>query len=247
MDSLIVSPCILICIEFLYFVEADLCKHIVYCNIIQVVILLIPVHLYLWYVLVQSDAFFSGLERGLRCKVFVAPLDPNHKSDLVKDCIQVIQLIDGFKCLERKALHPVQRQFLLNRNLSTADLPSLLSICRSNFHEFDNVNRVTALVGTSGSRSRSRCTTTAFRGTESATAGRRLLASWPPVLDGIALRGVRDIEDLGARECTNFFWACGKILWKNIPLLEALSLHAEWVAPQLLPQHLGNIAWRLAK
>lgn len=145
MDSLIVSPCILICIEFLYFVEADLCKHIVYCNSIQVVILLIPVHLYLWYVLVQSDAFFSGLERGLRCKVFVAPLDPNHKSDLVKDCIQVIQLIDRFKCLERKALHPVQRQFLLNRNLSTADLPSLLSICRSNFHEFDNVNRVTAL------------------------------------------------------------------------------------------------------
>jgi len=141
MDSLIDSPCILVCIEFLYFVEADLCKHIVYCNILQAVILLIPVPV----VCVGSIGHFFGLERGLRGKVFITPLDPNHKSDLVKDCIQVIQLIDRFKCRERKALHPVQWQFLLDRNLSTADLPSLLSICRSNFHEFDNVNRVTAL------------------------------------------------------------------------------------------------------
>ena len=133
----------LVCMEFLYFVEADLCKHIVYCNILQVVILLMPVPVVCFGSI--GRIFLFGLERGLRCKVFVAPLDPNHKSDLVKDCIQVIQLIDRFKCLERKALHPVQWQFLLNRNLSTADLPSLLSICRSNFHELDNVNRVTAL------------------------------------------------------------------------------------------------------
>ena len=168
MDSLIVSPCILICIEFLYFVEADLCKHIVYCNIIQVVILLIPVHLYLWYVLVQSDAFFFGLERGLRCKVFITPLDPNHKSDLVKDCIQVIQLIDRFK---RRKLSPstsllrdtwtcpwcpwtchsvwkgrpstqCSGSFYSTETYRQQTFPSLQSICRSNFHEFDNVNRV---------------------------------------------------------------------------------------------------------
>lgn len=167
----------------------------------------------------------------------------------------MIQLIDRFKCLERKAPHPVQWQFLLNRNLSTADLPSLLSICRSNFHEFDNVNRVTALhrLARLGPGPRADVQQRLLEELKVQQLANtlwslgRLLASWPPILDGISLRGVRDIEDLGAQECANFFWAFGKILWKNIPLLEALSLHAEWVAPQLLPRHLGNIAWRLAK
>ncbi len=150
----------------------------------------------------------------------------------------------------------------LNRNLSTADLPGLLSICRSNFHEFDNVNRVTALhrlarLGPGpGADVQQRLLEELNEQVPDLKVQQlantlwslgRLLASWPPILDGIALRGVRDIEDFGAQECANFFWSCGKMLWKNTPLLEALSLHAERIAPQLLPQHLGNIAWGLAK
>jgi len=154
--------------------------------------------------------------------------------------------------------------------LSTSeDLFAVLSICRENFQEFDTVNRVTALHRIARLNPQTR---TCDQTDQTLITDRlledlhqqltelkvqqlantlwslgRLQVSTQPILDGIAMCGVNNIQEFGAQECANFFWACGKMLWKNETLIEALSLHASQMAFELLPQHLGNIAWCMAK
>ena len=111
----------------------------------------------------------------------------------------------------------------LSRYLSTADLPGLLSICRSNFHEIDKVTRVTArhrlarLGPGPGADVQQRLLEEMNEQLPDLKVQQLantlwslgcLLISRPPILDGVAWRRVRDIEGFGAQERANFF--CGR-------------------------------------
>lgn len=149
----------------------------------------------------------------------------------------------------------------LNRSLSSAqDLQSLLSICRSNLPEFDNVNRVTALhrlarLGGRGDMQERLLLELSERLQElkvqqlanTVWSMARLSLAPERILADLASRAMADIQEFGAQECSNFFWACGRIPWRHGQLLSMLASRCADISSELLPQHLGNIAWSMAK
>ena len=170
---------------------------------------------YLWYVLVQSDAIF-WLALGLRCKVLyllwipiASPISSRIGSkwsnwSIGSSAGSSVLLWDTWTCPWCPwTCHSVWKGRPSTQWRCSSTQPKLIDSRpsrSSGVHEFDCESRhSTALVGTFGSRSRIRCTTTAFRGTErtaarpeSSTAGQY---SWVlRMLVGILV--------------TNFRWHC---------------------------------------